>query len=197
MDSFLQHHFVLGLILFLIISYTLNLVWQAIMQRVWGGSILKEMGNTRALYLKTRQGEFRVDGTHKRFSFKAKKSANWEAVDFDQVRNIHIFSEVNGGALIEFFLGDWGLWDLHGRYRDVINTYRIQITLKDSRDIAIFVLRQYEQREMWLGHFFLGISLAILRALHLYRDIEEVAEEKLDHVVAAFNAAGFAIQVRQ
>ena len=50
---------------------------------------------------------------------------------------------------------------------------------------------------MWLGHFFLGISLAILRALHLYRDIEEVAEEKLDHVVAAFNAAGFAIQVRQ
>ncbi len=196
MDSFLQQHFILGLILFLTFSYALGLVWQAVMQRIWGGSILKEMGNERALYLKTRQGEFRVDGTHKRFSFKPKKAASWEAVDFDQVRNIHIFREVNGGALIEFLLGDWGLWDLHERYRDVINTYTIQITLKDSRDIAIFVLRQYEQREMWLGHFFLNISLGILKALHLYKDIEEEAEEKLDHIVRAFKAVGFDINVR-
>lgn len=196
MDQFLQQHFVLGLILIFTVSSIIGLSWQALIQRVWGGGILKQLGNERAFYLKTRQGEFRVDGTHKRLSFKPKKAASWEAVDFEQVRNIHIFTEVGGGGIIEFFLGDWGLWDLHSRYRDVVNTYRIQITLKDSRDIAIFVLRQYEQREMWLGHFFLSISLGILKALHLYRNIDEVAEEKLDFILHAFNQVGFEIPVR-
>lgn len=196
MDAFVKQHIILYFIFLFIFSYCLGLAWQAIMQHVWGGKILKELNNERALYLKTRRGEFRVDGTHKRFSFKLKNDKAWQAMDFEDVRNIHIFRETNGGALIEFFLGDWGLWDLKGNYRDVINTYRIQITLRDSRDIPIFVLRQYEQREMWLGQLFLSISLGILKALHLHRDGEEVAQGKLAHLVNAFNAVGFAIKVR-
>lgn len=196
MDSFKHNHIVLFIAFLFFIYYCVSLVWQAILQHIWGGSILKELSNERALFLKTRCGEFRVDGTHNRFSFKLKKDKTWQTVNFDEVRNIHIFSEVNGGALIEFFLGDWGLWDLKERYRDVINIHRIQITLKDSRDIPIFVLRQYEQREMWLGHVLLNISLGILKALHLYRNSEEVAEEKLTHVVDLFNAVGFDIKVR-
>ncbi len=197
MDAFIQQHVLLSFILIIGISTVLGLFWQALIQRVWGASIIKQLGNSRAFYLKTRQGEFRVDGTHKRFNFKPKKAISWEAVDFDQVRNLHIFREVSGGALIEFLLGDWGLWDLHGRYRDTVNTYRIQITLKDSRDIAIFVLRQYEQREMWLGRVFLNISLGILKSLNLYRDIDEVADEKLDHLLVSFKDAGFDVQVRR
>lgn len=196
METFFNEHLTLFFIVIFAISIAYGLAWQAFMQRIWGGSALKELSNERNFYLKTRQGEFRVDGTHKRFSFKPKKAKTWETVDFDQVRNIHVFSEVNGGALIEFFLGDWGLWDLHGRYRDVINTYKIQITLKDSRDIAVFVLRQYEQREMWLGHYFLQISLGILKRLNLYRNAEEVAQEKLDYLVKAFIGVGFFINVR-
>jgi hypothetical protein len=196
METLIQKHGWIVLVWFFIFAYLLGLIWQAIMQRVWGNAILKELSNARALYLKTRLGEFRVDGTHKKFSFKLQKDKAWQAVDFDQVRNIHIFREVNGGALIEFLLGDWGLWDLKGRYRDVINTYRIQITLQDSRDVPIFVLRQYEQREMWLGHLFLSVGNRILKALHLYQEGEDVAQEKLAHLVDAFNAVGFAIKVR-
>jgi hypothetical protein len=50
---------------------------------------------------------------------------------------------------------------------------------------------------MWLGQVFLNISLRILKSLNLYREIDEVADEKLDHILASFKEAGFDVQVRR
>lgn len=196
MDTFARENAILTIFIVFVISIIFGLIWQAFLHRIWGGRIIKQLSNERNFYIKTRRGEFRIDSTHKRFSFKLKKTKTWETVDFDQVRNIHIFYEANGGPLIEFFLSDWGLWDLHSQYRDVINTFKIQITLKDSRDIPIFILRQYEQREMWLGHYAQQISLGVLKSLHLYQDGDDAAQAKLDHLVKAFLAVGFFINVR-
>lgn len=174
----------------LFFSYVLGLLWQALMHKVWGGKILKLMRGTNALYFKTGEGEFRLEKTHKKFSYKLKKQTTWQSIDYDELRQIYVFRSTDTASLIEFFMGDWGLWDMFGRYRDLINTYSIRLWTHKGTDVPVLTLKQYEQREWWLGQVFLAITISILKAFKLYRDGEDVAAQQLhtlQHLLAEFD----------
>ncbi len=70
MNDFSQEYGWFFLAGILLVSYIFGLVWQAIMQNVWGGKIIKELSNGRMFYFKTKKGEYRLEATHKKFSFK-------------------------------------------------------------------------------------------------------------------------------
>ena len=196
MDTFLVEHGGLVFLVIIIGSYIWGLLWQALMHKVWGGKIIKELASGRSLYFKTKKGEYRLESTHKKLSFKLAGQKAWESVDFTDIKDIHIFRSTDTASLIEFFMGDWGLWDIAGKYRDLLHTYSIQILLRDQRDIPIVVLKQYEQREWLLGRIFLRITLAVLKVCNLYRDGEEVAQETLEMFAEKFRLAGCDIKVR-
>ena len=167
------------------------------MHHVWGGKIIKEISNGRNFYFKTKKGEYRLESTHKKFSFKLKDEPKWTSVNYDDIKDIHVLCSTDTASLIEFFLGDWGLWDMAGKYRDVLHTYAIQVLLKDQRKILIMELKQYEQREWLLGQLFLKLSLWFLKIFNLYRQGDDVTEEALEKIADKFKSAGCDIQVRQ
>ncbi len=196
MNDFSQEFGWLFLVGIFLVSYIFGLLWQAIMQNVWGGKIIKEISNGRMFYFKTKNGEYRLESTHKKFSFKLKNESKWTLVDYDDIKDIHILTSTDTASLIEFFLGDWGLWDMFGKYRDFLHTYSIQVLLKDQRIIPIMELKQYEQREWLLGQLFLKLSNWILKIFKMYRQGDEVAEEALEKIAEKFKRAGCDIQVR-
>lgn len=189
----------IGLLIFLVvlaISFGINLLWQALLLRVWGAQFLKQAHSSSAWYFKTKEGEFRVDSTHKKFNVKAAKAHQWQSIDFDQIRQIYIFRSTDTASLIEFFLGGWNLFDLAGRYRDLLHTYSIRLWTVDGEDIPLMTLKQYQQRDWFLGQIMVRFTIAVLTRLRLYRDGEDVAYDSLYLFKEKLNGLGLTVVER-
>jgi len=152
-------------------SFVFSVFWQWVLMRVWGGKWLKEAKSNTAWYFKTAEGEFRVDQTHKRFNYKLKKQLQWQSVDFADVGKLYVFATNDTASLIEFFVGGWNITDIFGRYRDHLHSYSIRLWLQDATEIPIFNLKQYEQRDWFLGRFYIAIMIKLLRWLGLYEEV--------------------------
>ena len=165
------------IIAFLFFGLVVGALWQAFLCRVWGTKILKEQFTGRVLYLKTKEGEFRFDKVHKKFSYKLKGDTTWWSKDYSDGRSIEIVQTTDTASLFEFFLGGWNILDLAGRYRDLVHKYTIYLKFADGDALPVITLKQYEQRDWFLSQLYLDMYKAILRKFGMYREADIVAEQ--------------------
>lgn len=169
----------MGLTTFVLIfcgALIVGILWQAFLYRIWGARTLGEQFSGRVLYLKTKQGEYRFDKVHKKFSYKLKGDTGWWSKDFDQVRTLSIHHSDDTASMIEFLIGEWNIFDLAGRYRDLVHTYTISIKVGRDEFIPIYALKQYEQRDWFFGQLYLDFCIWVLKHLGMYRDVQDVSE---------------------
>lgn len=193
METFLnQHPFAVFFTVFAIAS-AFGILWQGFLLRVWGKQILREQFTGRVLYLKTNQGEFRFDKVHQKFSYKLKGDKDWWSKDFDEVRTLEIHHSDDTASMIEFFFGDWNLFDLAGRYRDLVHTYTISLKLGKDYFVPIFALKQYEQRDWFFGQLYIDFCIWALKLIGLYQEADDVAHNHKHLLIEKIKKVGLAL----
>lgn len=183
-------------LLILTCSYGIGLLYQALLHKIRGLKYHKEHRTSRALLFSTGEGDFRVDQVHGNFNHKSKGETSWHTIAFDDIHSIYIFQTQDNASIMEFFLSDFELWDFAGNYRDVTNIFSIRLWLKNGEEIPLMTLKQYEQRELWLGRITHAITLNILAKLGLYHAVEDVAAEKMHMLINKFRPLGLELQER-
>jgi hypothetical protein len=160
----------------LIFCYAVYLLWMAFIHQIRGARLTREARDARGINFSTNTGDFRIDKAQHNFKYRLRKETNWKVLSFDAIRDISYYIHDESAGWFEFFLSDWSLWDLNSKYRDVHNVATIELSVAGGGRVPLVEIRQYEQREMWLGHYSYLAHIWLLKKLHLFHPLEEAAE---------------------
>ena len=161
-------------------SYSLYLLWLAFIHQVRGENLSKEGKKSSGITFSTNQGDFFIDSVTKGFKYRPKGENGWKSIAFDAITGIRYVVHADSASWFEFFLSDWDLWDLSGRYRDITNIATVELRIAGGSLLPLVELRQYEQRELWLGQWSYELHIALIKKLGLYHPLEEVTEAWID-----------------
>ncbi|HSC76021.1 MAG TPA: hypothetical protein VLB90_07290 [Pseudomonadales bacterium] len=169
-------HSPLAAITMFISYYAAYLLWLAFIHQNRGNKLSKETSKNSGITFSTNQGDFFIDQVKQSFKYKPKGEATWKAISFDAINGISSVYGQDDASWYEFFLSDWELWDLSGQYRDVTNINTVELHVAGGSRIPLVEIRQYEQRELWLGQWSYELHISLLKTLGLYHPLDDVTE---------------------
>ena len=120
-------------------------------------------------------------------------------VSFDDIQDIHVVRREETGSLVEFFFGDFSLFDFMRKYRDRIHSCEINLSVPSgyddmNTDITLTTLKQYEQREFFLGQLFHDFDVWLMTKLGFYQSLNKNYESKVNEFVELFGAYGLKLK---
>ena len=167
----------IGIISLILLTLCGNLLWLALIHQNRGNKFGKEMKNSTGINFSTNTGDFRIDKVQQNFKYKLKGETNWLVSHFEAITGIESVYSTDDAIWYEMFLSDWSLWDLSGKYRDVTHIASIELTMAGGARVPLVEIRQFEQREMWLGQYTYELQIRLLEKLGLYHPLEHVADQ--------------------
>ncbi|MEM9303805.1 MAG: hypothetical protein AAGE01_16935 [Pseudomonadota bacterium] len=175
-------------------AWALNLGYLAFLHKLRGRP-KKLVRTVSAMQFKTAHGTVRLDGVHKRIGFRPGGKGPWISHPFEDLQELHCRQSEGSGALLEFLFSDFAIWDFAGQYRDVVNHFELCIRVPGAEEITLITLKQFEQRELWLGQFFHDLELAILGRLGLYEPIREAGFGLANELIENFARYGLKLRL--
>ena len=166
----------------------LHYVYIYFLHKVYGIKLYDVHRTNRKLSFKSKKSLFQVDKEHQKFMYKTKKERHWKTVHFKDIKGVHVEKHVGTASIIEFFFGGFSLFDFFRRYRDRLHTYDIRLNVVSGHrdinmDVSLLILKQYEQREFFLGQLIHDFDLWVMKKLGLYTPINKVSENKIKELV--------------
>lgn len=139
-----------------------------------------------SLIFLTDTGKFGIDRSesilHCKINHKIKH------ISFKDILEIEFRFKQDRATLDEFMRG-FDLWDWLPKYQDTNDWYEINLVIKDREKIAIYTVGQYKPKEPFMLLTF-GIQVAILQKIGLFKDVEDVARQKLNQILQEFKKYG-------
>ena len=171
------------------------------LHKVYGTKLYDVRRSSRTLSFKTNKSLYQIDKKHQKLLYKKKKEKHWKSVGFEEINGIHVVKSTGTASVIEFFFGDFSLFDFFRKYRDRLHTYEIKIEVISGHqdinmDVTILSLKQYEQREFWLGQLIHDLDIWVMTKLGFYVVIDEVYEENVDKIMRLFKTYGLPLNFR-
>jgi hypothetical protein len=174
--------------------YVFYLLWLAFIHQIRGNKIRKETRKSSGITFSTNQGDFFIDQVKQSFKYKPKGENQWKAVAFDGITGITYDWGAEDASWYEFFLSDWDLWDMLPQYRDVTNIATVELRVAGGSRIPLVEIRQYEQRELWLGQWSYELHIGLLKTLGLYHPLEDVTEAWVEDITEKCASLGLILQ---
>lgn len=167
-----------------------------VLHRIYGGKLLNIKKSSRNLSFATKKSKFQLSKEHKKLMYKANRDRNWKSLSFSEITKVHVVKSTGSAGMLEFMVSDFNLWDFKGEYRDVVHSYDIRLgVLSDhpdmNLDVTILIMRQYEQREFFLGQLFHEMDIWVMKKLGLYTNIADAREAKIEELMQLFRRCGF------
>lgn len=186
-------HSPIGVITLFIAYYAAYLLWLAFIHQNRGNKLSKETSKSSGITFSTNQGDFFVDQVKQSFKYKPKGETTWKALAFDAITGISYYTREDDAMWYEFLFSDWELWDLSGRYCDITNTNTVELRVTGGSQIPLVEIRQYEQRELWLGQYTYEFHIGLLKKLGLYHPLEDVTDAWIDNLVEKCEPCGLTL----
>ncbi len=179
----------------LIAVIAFHYVYFYFLHRVYGAKLDAEVRSKRKLSFKTNKSKFQLDSERRKLIFKNKRDKHWKTIHFDEMRNIRIERTTNTASVIEFFFGDFSLFDFFRKYRDQLHTYKIILSVFSTHadmnmDVTILTLKQYEQREFFLGKLMHNFDIWLMTKFGFYMSIDDVSENKVEEIMLLSKSSG-------
>ena len=173
----------------------LNYVYFYFLHKVYGRKLYDVKKSNGKLSFKTRKSQYQLDESRQKLLFKNKKDKQWNALTFDQITGIHFERKTATASLIEFFFGDFTLFDFMRKYRDRLHTCDIKLRVDSDHpdinmDVTILGLKQYEQREFFLGQLLHDFNIWLMTKLGFYSDIDDVTKKDIKQIREIFTYCG-------
>lgn len=156
--------------------YAAYLLWLAFIHQNRGETLSKETSKSSGITFSTNQGDFFIDQVKQSVKYKPKGETTWKSIPFDAIKGINYVCGQDDASWYEFFLSDWEWWDLSGRYSDVTNINTVELHVAGGSRIPLVEIRQYEQRELWLGQWSYELHISLLKTLGLYHPLDDITE---------------------
>lgn len=182
----------IGIIAVLIIAHY---VYFYFLHRLYGAKLYDVKKSRAKVSFKTSKSQYQIDRKHKKLIFKDKKDKHWKTLTFDQITRIYVNKHTGTASIVEFFLGGFGLFDFFNKYRDRLHTYDIKLGVFSDHpdinmDITVLSIKQYEQREFFLGQIMHNFDIWVMKNLGFYDSIDDVYQEKVEQIIALSKACG-------
>jgi hypothetical protein len=177
-------------------------VYFYILHRIYGAKLYDVKKSKGKLSFKTSKSQYQLDRKHKKLIFKDKKDKRWKILTFDQLNGIHVKKHTGTASIVEFFFGGFGLFDFFNKYRDRLHTYEIKLGVVSDHpdinmDVILLSLKQYEQREFFLGQLMHDFDIWVMKNLGFYTSIDDVYEKKVKQITQFFKACGLELNCEQ
>lgn len=182
----------IGIFVFLIVSHY---VYFYFLHKVYGAKLYDIKKSKGKLSFKTSKSQYQLDRKHKKLIFKDKKDKHWKTLTFDQINSVHVKKDTGTASIVEFFFGDFSLFDFFNKYRDRLHTYEIKLGVVSDHpdinlDVVVLSLKQYEQREFFLGQLMHDFDIWVMKNLGFYNSIDDVYGENVKQILQLFQACG-------
>lgn len=175
-----------ALFLTFIAAIIFSLLWLALIHKVRGKGYRKEVSTRKSLSFKTDIGAFRLDKGRGSFIYKPRGEHHWRVAKLEFLEGIYYRTSVKSAGLFEFLLSDWSIWDFHGKYRDQTNICTVELEVSGGDNIVLAEIKQYQQRELWLGQVVHDLQIKLLRSANLNYAVEDVTSQWIATIVAKF-----------
>ena len=183
----------------LAIVLSLHYVHFYFLHKIYGSKITKIRKLKGKLQFKTSKTVFQIDKARKKLMYKGKRERSWMTVSFEDIHDIHVVRREETGSLVEFFFGGFSLFDFMRKYRDRIHSCEINLSVPSgyddmNTDITLTTLKQYEQREFFLGQLFHDFDVWLMTKLGFYQSLNKNYESKVNEFVELFGAYGLKLK---
>jgi len=183
----------------ILIVLILHYVYFYFLHKVYGVKLYDVRNVNRKLSFKTNKSVFQISKEHQKFMYKTKKERHWKSIAFKDIKGIHVEKQVGTASIVEFFFGGFGLFDFFRKYRDRLHTYDIKLSVVSGHqdinmDVIILSLKQYEQREFFLGQLMHDFDLWLMKKLGFYIPIRDIYQDKMNDVVKLIQPYGLELK---
>lgn len=180
----------------LLIVMSLRYIHFYVLHRIYGGKLLNIKKSSRNLSFETKQGKFQLSKEHQKLMYKASQDRAWKSLSFSEITDVHVRMNTGSAGMLEFLVSDFNLWDFKGKYRDVVHNCHIRLGVfcehpDMNLDVTILTMRQFEQREFYIGQFIYELDILVMKKLGLYINIADAREEKINELMQLFRQCGF------
>ncbi|WP_020407671.1 hypothetical protein [Hahella ganghwensis] len=172
----------------------INLFLTCVIHRVWGRKLRTKIISNGGVKISTSCGEYTLDSARNKLVYRLREQKQWSVLDMDSVVSIKACRDKSPCSLIELFITGWNIWDFAKRYRDIMHTSSICLTLVGGQSVELMKLKQIEQREWWQFQSLHDLKLSILKVLKLYQPINKVEQELIVRICYEFSACGLVIE---
>jgi len=184
---------------YLLAAFLIGLVFKYIyfyiLHRIYGAKLLDIKKSGDGLSFKTSLGRFRISKKHKKVMYQRNKDRSWKSLPFEDITGIHVATTTDTASILEFFFSDFNLLDFKGKYRDVLHTCEMKFSVYSDHpditlDVNLLTMKQYEQREFFLGQLFYEFDVWLMTKLGFYTEIDKVRDKTVKELIQLLSSYG-------